>query len=233
MFRVQESHEAAIVLRNALTAHTTGRIWTNRHPGSDHFHLEVDQHAAADLLAAITRTPAQHHGGPMPDTTTPDHTPPGTAALLERLAALHEENLTNDDGEPAVVCNIDGYPSPMTCTCTHGHNRHSGTDVVHCMSYVGQADCPCTAFVPDTASVSALWLAHTELLGRLDLDKIAALMPEVRASTYVRDWPADEQALWDTFPKDPKSRNDAIAACDAYRRRKTAVTILAAIVGLS
>jgi hypothetical protein len=64
MFRVQASHEAAIVIRNTLAEHTNRRIITNRHPGSDHFHIEMDQDAAQELLDLIrTRT-----------TTREDHT---------------------------------------------------------------------------------------------------------------------------------------------------------------
>lgn len=58
MFRVEESHEAAIVLRNALARLVPGRIITNRHPGSDHFHIEMDQDVAAALLDLI---PGPHH----------------------------------------------------------------------------------------------------------------------------------------------------------------------------
>jgi hypothetical protein len=53
MFRVQDSHEAAIVLRNELARLVPGRIITNRHPGSDHFHIEMDQDVAAALLDLI------------------------------------------------------------------------------------------------------------------------------------------------------------------------------------
>jgi hypothetical protein len=58
MFRVQESHEAAIVLRNSLARLVPGRIITNRHPGSDDFHIEMDQDVAAALLDLI---PGPHH----------------------------------------------------------------------------------------------------------------------------------------------------------------------------
>ncbi len=58
MFRVNESHEAAVVLRNALAQLVPGRIITNRHPGSDHFHIEMDQDVAAALLDLI---PGMHH----------------------------------------------------------------------------------------------------------------------------------------------------------------------------
>lgn len=58
MFRVNESHEAAIVLRNELARLVPGRIITNRHPGSDHFHIEMDQDVAAALLDLI---PGAHH----------------------------------------------------------------------------------------------------------------------------------------------------------------------------
>lgn len=56
MFRVVASHEAAVALRNALAAHTDGRIWTNRYPHTDHFHIELDQLAAAQLVQALTTT---------------------------------------------------------------------------------------------------------------------------------------------------------------------------------
>jgi len=74
MFRVQASHEAAILLRNALAAHAPeGRLWTNRHPGSDDFHLEIDQVAAAQLLQALPTT----------TTTRERHTPVTTTAQQE------------------------------------------------------------------------------------------------------------------------------------------------------
>lgn len=57
MFRVNESHEAALVLRNQLAELVPGRIITNRHPGSDHFHIEMDQDVAAALLDLLTTTP--------------------------------------------------------------------------------------------------------------------------------------------------------------------------------
>lgn len=69
MFRVQASHEAAIVLRNQLARYTTGRIITNRHPGSDHFHIEMDQDVARTLLSLI-RTARRE------DTTSDDHPGP-------------------------------------------------------------------------------------------------------------------------------------------------------------
>lgn len=58
MFRVNASHEAAIVLRNELARLVPGRIITNRHPGSDHFHIEMDQAVAAALIDLI---PGAHH----------------------------------------------------------------------------------------------------------------------------------------------------------------------------
>lgn len=58
MFRVNESHEAAIVLRNDLARLVPGRIITNRHPGSDDFHIELDQDVAVALLDLI---PGPHH----------------------------------------------------------------------------------------------------------------------------------------------------------------------------
>jgi hypothetical protein len=64
MFRVQDSHEAAIVLRNELAQHVPGRIITNRHPGSDHFHIEMDQDVAAALLDLIR--PPRPDGPPAP-----------------------------------------------------------------------------------------------------------------------------------------------------------------------
>lgn len=62
MFRVVASHEAAVALRNALAAHTDGRIWTNRYPHTDHFHLELDQLAAAQLVQALTTTTTTREG---------------------------------------------------------------------------------------------------------------------------------------------------------------------------
>lgn len=163
-------------------------------------------------------------------TTTPDT---NDTELRAYLADLREHYLATDDGEPAVICSVDGYPSTMTCTCAHGHNRHCGTDVVRCMSYVGMPDCDCTGFRPDPASVTSLWLAHTAMLRALDVDAILALVPAPRASTYVRDWPADEQAVWDSYDKAPAGREAAMTACDDYRRLKVASAVLRAVGGLS
>jgi hypothetical protein len=151
-----------------------------------------------------------------------------TDELTEQLDALRERFLLDGDGEDAVVCRVDGYPSPLTCTCGHGHTRHSGTDEIRCMSYVGQPDCDCNRFVPDAASVSSMWLAFSTLLAGLDVEKLTLLVPDVRASLYVRDWPADEQAVWDMHLDD---HDAAMVAVDAYRRRKTARTILESLVG--
>jgi hypothetical protein len=46
-------------------------------------------------------------------------------------------------------CVVDGYRMDQTCTCGHGHDRHSGGTAVRCMSYVGQPDCECAAFKPE------------------------------------------------------------------------------------
>lgn len=58
---MQASHEAAIVLRNLLAEHTGGKIWTNRYPHTDHFHIEMDQDAAAGLVRALLHLPAPTH----------------------------------------------------------------------------------------------------------------------------------------------------------------------------
>lgn len=151
-----------------------------------------------------------------------------TDELTEQLDALRERYLKDADDQAGVVCNVDGYPSPLTCGCGHGHNRHLGTDEIRCMSYVGQPDCDCNRFMPDAASVSAMWIAFSELLAGLDVDKITQLVPDVRASLYVRDWPADEQAVWDAHLDD---HDAAMVAVDAYRRRKAATAILRSLVG--
>lgn len=150
--------------------------------------------------------------------------------LQEHLSGLRERFLTNPDGEDAVICAVDGYPSTMVCTCTHGHDRHVGTDEIRCSAYTGQPDCDCTTFTPDAASVSALWLAHCDLITRLDLGRIASLIPQIKTeSSYVRDWPEDEQAVWDCVMPD---RNAAIYATHLYRRQKVALAILRSIVGM-
>jgi hypothetical protein len=52
--RVNASKETAIDLMNTLAPHVTGRIITNRHPGADTWHLEIDQTTAREILNAIT-----------------------------------------------------------------------------------------------------------------------------------------------------------------------------------
>lgn len=158
-----------------------------------------------------------------------NHTDP-TTELRARLDQERNDHFTNDDGEEARVCAVDGYPSNMTCTCSHNHNRHSGTDTIRCMSYVGLPDCDCTQFTPDAASVTSLWLRHGELLRALDVDAVLALVPDVRVSMYVRDWPADEQAIWDSYDNAPTSRDAALEACAEYRRQKVTTAVLTAVV---
>jgi hypothetical protein len=158
----------------------------------------------------------------MTDTTDP------ADQLAVQLAALRERHLYDGDDEPAVICNVDGYPSTLTCLCTHGHTRHLGTDEIRCMSYVGQPDCDCTRFVPDAASVSTLWLAYTTILRALDIDQLVQLVPTVHASQHVRDWPVDEQAVWDAHDGDHEA---ALRAVDIYRRRKVAVQLVQTLVG--
>jgi hypothetical protein len=162
----------------------------------------------------------------MSDTTTSTT----TDELPELLAALRERYLKDENDEDAVVCRVDGYPSPLTCVCGHGHTRHTGTDEIRCMSYVGNPDCGCLRFSPDPASVSAMWLAFSQILTEFDVEKITHLVPDVRASLYVRDWPADEQAEWDAHLDD---HDAALVAVDVYRRRKAATAILRALVGKS
>lgn len=58
---MQASHEAAIVLRNLLAEHTGGKVWTNRYPHTDHFHIEMDQDAAAGLVRALRHLPTPTH----------------------------------------------------------------------------------------------------------------------------------------------------------------------------
>lgn len=86
MFRVTASHEAAVALRNALAEHTDGRIWTNRYPHADHFHLELDQHAAAQLVQALTASTTTGEGN------TPVSTP-STAQDEQEAATTDEEQL--------------------------------------------------------------------------------------------------------------------------------------------
>jgi hypothetical protein len=73
-----------------------------------------------------------------------------------------------------------------------------------------------------------MWLAFSTILVGLDVDKLVQLVPDVRASLYVRDWPADEQAVWDSNLDD---HDAALVAVDAYRRRKAARAIIASLVG--
>lgn len=86
MFRVVASHEAAVALRNALAAHTDGRIWTNRYPHSDHFHIELDQLAAAQLVQALTTTTTREG-----NTTVKT---PSTAQDETEATTTNEEQLT-------------------------------------------------------------------------------------------------------------------------------------------
>lgn len=86
MFRVVASHEAAVALRNALAAHTDGRIWTNRYPHSDHFHIELDQLAAAQLVQALTTTTTREG-----NTTVKT---PSTAQDETEAATTNDEQLT-------------------------------------------------------------------------------------------------------------------------------------------
>jgi hypothetical protein len=161
------------------------------------------------------------HGGTMTTTDTP-----------ERLQLLRRHFLTDGDDAPAKVCLIDGYPTYLSCTCGHAHTRHTETGRTACMSLSGQPDCPCTRFVPSPESCTATWEALVELVDRLDVDRLTDLVPDLRlTSSYVRDWPADEQALWDSFDKDQASRTAAMEACDAYRRRKVAQAVVNALVG--
>ena len=93
MFRVVASHEAAVALRNALAAHTDGRIWTNRYPHSDHFHIELDQLAAAQLVQALTATTTREGNTPVTThSTTQDDTEAATTneEQLTLLAAVVE-----------------------------------------------------------------------------------------------------------------------------------------------
>lgn len=100
------------------------------------------------------------------------------AEVNDRLTELRDLALTTDDGERGRVCTVDGYPSTMDCTCGCAHNRHVGdAENTHCMSYVGQPDCPCTAFTPAPADVAQLWETHTRLLRALDVEKVADLVP--------------------------------------------------------
>lgn len=150
--------------------------------------------------------------------------------MKDHLASMREHALTNGDGELGRVCAMDGYPTPMRCTCDHGHNRHSGKpDETRCLSYVGQPECNCTEFVPMSDDVAALWEAYARLLRAIDIQKIVDRVPIPRASLYVRDWPLDEQELWDSRRgTDP---DEALFAVDLLRRQKAALSIVTALVG--
>lgn len=160
-------------------------------------------------------------------TTTPD-VPDQIEAMNDHLAGLRERFLTNGDGELGRICIMDQYPTPLTCTCGHGHNRHSGKpDETRCMSYVNEPDCSCTEFVPASPDVAALWNAYSRLIKAVDIDTILALIPPPQQTLYVREWPKDEQALWDAR----RDRESGLAAVDELRRRKVALAIVTALVG--
>lgn len=86
MFRVVASHEAAVALRNALAAYTDGRIWTNRYPHTDQFHIELDQFAAAQLVQALTESTTTREGNAIVKT-------PSTAQDETEAATANEEQL--------------------------------------------------------------------------------------------------------------------------------------------
>lgn len=88
MFRVVASHEAAVALRNALAAHTDGRIWTNRYPHTDHFHIELDQLAAAQLVQALTTTTTREGNTPVTTHSTAQDDTEATATDEERYQVL-------------------------------------------------------------------------------------------------------------------------------------------------
>ncbi len=88
MFRVVASHEAAVALRNALAAHTDGRIWTNRYPHSDHFHIELDQLAAAQLVQALTTTTTREGNTTVKTPSTAQDETEATTTTEEQLTLL-------------------------------------------------------------------------------------------------------------------------------------------------
>lgn len=88
MFRVVASHEAAVALRNALAAHTDGRIWTNRYPHSDHFHIELDQLAAAQLVQALTTTTTREGNTTVKTRSTAQDETEATTTNEEQLTLL-------------------------------------------------------------------------------------------------------------------------------------------------
>jgi len=152
--------------------------------------------------------------------------------MQDRLASLRETYLADGAGELGCVCLFDHYPTPLTCTCGHGHNRHAGKPGnTSCMSYIDWPDCACTEFVPDAASVTNLWKAHWRLLRAVDFDAILALIPVAKVSEYVRDWPQDEQDLYRS--PDWMSFTERAEAMDIYRRRKAALALVTALVGAS
>lgn len=88
MFRVVASHEAAVALRNALAAYTDGRIWTNRYPHSDHFHIELDQLAAAQLVQALTTTTTREGNTTVKTRSTAQDETEATTTNEEQLTLL-------------------------------------------------------------------------------------------------------------------------------------------------
>ena len=73
--RATASKEAAITLMNALAEYTEGKIISDRHAFSDTWHLDIDQHAAGDLLNTVRRM---------------DAVPKPTALTVERLTEAIE-----------------------------------------------------------------------------------------------------------------------------------------------
>lgn len=88
MFRVVASHEAAVALRNALAAYTDGRIWTNRYPHTDSFHLELDQLAAAQIVQALTATTNREGNTTVTTHSTTQDATEATTTNEEQLALL-------------------------------------------------------------------------------------------------------------------------------------------------
>lgn len=88
MFRVVASHEAAVALRNALAAYTDGRIWTNRYPHTDQFHIELDQLAAAQLVQALTTTTTREGNTTVKTRSTAQDETEATTTNEEQLTLL-------------------------------------------------------------------------------------------------------------------------------------------------
>jgi hypothetical protein len=112
---VQASHEAAIVLRNLLAEHTGGKIWTNRYPHTDHFHIEMDQDAAAGLVRALLHIPApagEEHSTMTISMRPGDYPEHAKQEEVRNDAETIGDFLVSSKYELGEWCDIEGYHQP-------------------------------------------------------------------------------------------------------------------------